>query len=213
MLAFERDFQQQGYTHVAGIDEAGRGPLAGPVVAAACLLPTGWMLPQVNDSKQLSPQLRKRLYEQILEDERVLFGVGVVHAAEIDRINIYQATIAAMLQAVSALCQQPDFLLVDGMPLKHPTIPSLKIIRGDQRSLSIAAASIIAKETRDELMREYHQLWPDYGFGQHMGYGTPQHLAALELKGPCPIHRMTFAPVKHMACSNANSDLQEESLC
>jgi ribonuclease HII len=198
MLAFEEEAYQRGFCRVAGIDEAGRGPLAGPVVAAACLLPHGWMLPQVNDSKKLSPQLRRHLYEQIVADESVFFGIGIVDAAEVDRINIYQATIEAMLIAVSALDCQPDYLLVDGMPLKHSSIPSEKIIKGDQRSLSIAAASIIAKETRDQRMKEYHQQWPEYGFSQHMGYGTPQHLEALKKCGPCPIHRYTFAPIRQV---------------
>lgn len=196
MLAYEEEAYQKGYQLIAGIDEAGRGPLAGPVVAAACILPKGLLIPQVNDSKKLTPKVRERLFERLTTDPTILYAVGIIHAPEIDRVNIYQATIQAMWQAVHQLSSFPDCLLVDGMRLPNPPMTCVKIIKGDQLSLSIAAASIIAKETRDRLMREYHQQWPQYGFEQHKGYGTAQHLAALEQHGPCSIHRYSFDPLK-----------------
>lgn len=196
MLMFEKEAYQQGYRILAGIDEAGRGPLAGPVVAAACILPKGLLIANVNDSKQLTPKTRERLFERLTTDSSIIFGVGIIESEEIDRINIYQATIRAMWQAVDQLATFPDCLLVDGMGLPHPVLPCKKIIKGDQLSQSIAAASIIAKETRDRLMRAYHQQWPLYGFDQHKGYGTAQHLEALDRFGPCPIHRRSFEPIK-----------------
>lgn len=196
LLVFERQVYQQGYRCVAGIDEAGRGPLAGPVVAAACILPQGLLIKGVDDSKKLSPKVREQLFEELMANPQIIYGVGIIDPEEIDRINIYQATIQAMLQAVNALDVPPDYLLVDGMNLIHSAIPSLKIIKGDQLSLSIAAASIIAKVTRDRLMQRFHQQWPMYGFEQHKGYGTALHLNALEQHGPCPIHRRSFEPVK-----------------
>lgn len=194
LLVYEQEARLKGYRHVAGIDEAGRGPLAGPVVAAACLIPEGLLVPGVDDSKKLTPAKRLALFERLTATTGIHYGVGVISHQEIDKINIYQATIQAMLQAVANLSVRPDFLLVDGMPLKHPDIPSQKIIKGDAKSLSIGAASIIAKETRDRLMIDYHLQWPQYGFDKHKGYGTPFHLAAIEKYGPCPIHRLTFAP-------------------
>ena len=198
MTLHEKQVRKQGYKLIVGIDEAGRGPLAGPVVAAACLLPKGFLIPGVDDSKKLTPLMRERLFEELSQDKRIIFGVGVVHHDEIDRINIYQATIAAMLQAVSGFPTVPDFLLVDGLNLPHPTIPSMKIIGGDGLSLQIAAASICAKVTRDRLMHEYHQQWPEYGFASHKGYGTAYHVEAIRKFGPCPIHRRSFEPIKSM---------------
>lgn len=196
MLAYEEEAYCKGYQCIAGVDEAGRGPLAGPVVAAACILPKGLLIPHVNDSKKLTSKVRERLFERLVTDPTILYAVGIIHAPEIDRVNIYQATILAMWQAVHQLGAQPDCLLVDGMNLPNASVSCVKIIKGDQLSLSIAAASIIAKETRDRLMRDYHQQWPAYGFEQHKGYGTAQHLAALEQHGPCPIHRYSFDPLK-----------------
>lgn len=193
---YENSVRQKGFLRVAGIDEAGRGPLAGPVVAAACIIPEGLLIPGVDDSKKLTPQVRFALFEQIKQEPQIVYGVGIVSPADIDRVNIYQATILAMLQAVEALREAPDFLLVDGMELKHPTIPCQKIIKGDTLSQSIGAASIIAKETRDKLMVEYDQKWPQYGFARHKGYGTQEHFDAINKYGACPIHRMTFEPLK-----------------
>jgi ribonuclease HII len=200
MLLYEEEAYQNGYRYVAGLDEAGRGPLAGPVVAAACILPKGMLIPHVNDSKKLTPKVRERLYERLTTDPTILYGVGVIESDEIDRVNIYQATILAMWQAVRRLTVSPDCLLVDGMRLPDPPVPCVKIIKGDQLSQSIAAASIIAKETRDRLMRAYHLKWPHYGFDQHKGYGTAQHLQALDHHGPCPIHRYSFDPLKTRWC-------------
>lgn len=196
MTTFEEAAYQQGYHKVAGLDEAGRGPLAGPVVAAACILPRSLLIPNVNDSKKLTPKIREQLFTRLTTDPRIIYGVGIIGSEDIDRLNIYQATIQAMLQAVNHLSVSPDYLLVDGLALPHPCLPAQKIIKGDQLSQSIAAASIIAKETRDRLMRAYDEQWPVYGFRQHKGYGTAQHLEAISLHGPCPIHRHSFEPMK-----------------
>jgi ribonuclease HII len=193
---YEEQARASGFQAIAGVDEAGRGPLAGPVVAAACLIPSGIYIPQVNDSKKLTPKLRKRLFDQITSDSRICYGIGFIDSAEIDRINIYQATIQAMLLAISKLTESPDYLLVDGLKLPHPSIPSLKIVKGDTLSQSIAAASILAKVTRDQMMLEYHAQWPHYGFDQHKGYCTSKHLEALKKHGPCEIHRRSFEPCK-----------------
>lgn len=193
---YEDEARQQGYQIIAGIDEAGRGPLAGPVVAAACIIPQGVLIPGVDDSKLLTCEERLALYQTITQDERICYGIGIIDSQTIDKINIFQATIAAMLLAVSQLSLVPHLLLVDGLKLPHPTIPAQKIIDGDALSQSIAAASIIAKETRDRLMIQLHQEWPLYGFHQHKGYGTEMHREALELHGPCPIHRRSFEPVR-----------------
>ncbi len=160
---FERAARLQGFVNVAGIDEAGRGPLAGPVVAAACLIPADLFIAGIDDSKKLSPKKRFDLFSQLTSNTQIKFGVGIISSTQIDAINIYQATIMAMLQAVANLSCNLDFLLVDGLHLPHPSIPTQKIIQGDQKSQSSAAASIIAKETRDSLMKEYHQEWPHYG--------------------------------------------------
>jgi ribonuclease HII len=200
---FEREARQKGFGLIAGVDEAGRGPLAGPVVAAACTIPEGTYFPGIDDSKKLTPKQRKILFEKITSDSNVQFGVGIVSHIEIDRINILQATIQAMLEALAKLCKQPQYILVDGLELKHGAVPCQKIVGGDGLSHSIAAASIIAKETRDRLMEEEHKKWPEYGFSSHKGYGTEKHLEALAKYGPCPIHRMTFAP---LAGLNAKRD-------
>ena len=191
----ERVARKKGFSLIAGIDEAGRGPLAGPVVAAACIIPTGIYFPGINDSKLLSPKVRLELFKLITAHPKIKYAVGIVCNKEIDRINILQASMRAMQEAVEKLIPQPDYLLVDGLTLPHP-IPNEKIIRGDQLSHSIAAASIIAKESRDRLMEQAHQEWPMYDFENNKGYGTEKHLKALETHGPCPIHRKTFAPVK-----------------
>lgn len=195
LTSYEQEARSQGFKSIAGIDEAGRGPLAGPVVAAACIIPDGLYFRHVNDSKQLTADMRDSLFSEITNHPDVVFGIGVVCQKEIDLVNIYQATIIAMLHAVAALAIHPDYLLVDGLKLPHPMIPSLKIIKGDTLSQSIAAASVIAKVTRDRLMHDYNAQWPQYGFKQHKGYATPQHLEAISVHGPCPLHRFTFSPM------------------
>lgn len=196
---FEKEAEKRGYKRIAGVDEAGRGPLAGPVVAAACVLPAGVFFPDIDDSKKLSPERRKESYRRLVEHSAVLYAVGVVEADIVDRINILQATFHAMCLAVVGLARTPDYVLVDGPQLPNFGIPAEGIIGGDGLSNSIAAASIIAKETRDRLMLEYHDKWPQYGFDQHKGYGTKAHLLAIEKEGPCPIHRMTFEPLRGYA--------------
>lgn len=207
MTEYERACYSKGYGKVAGIDEAGRGPLAGPVVAAACILPPGLLIPGVDDSKKLSPAQRRRLFEFITQHPGIHYAVGVVSEKIIDKINILEATKAAMLEAVEGLNSDPDYLLVDGLKLHHPKIPSEKIIKGDQLSLSIAAASIIAKVTRDEIMKQLHEKYPVYGFDKHAGYGTAFHREAIEKHGPCNAHRITFEPVKSwFACQSPSID-------
>ena len=193
-----------GDTHVAGVDEAGRGPLAGPVVAASLVLPDEWResgLPEeldgLNDSKQLSEKKRDRYFEFLQSYSPIDFHIAIVDAPEIDEINILQATYVAMVRAVDGLAKKPDYVLIDGnrIPPKLST-PSEAIVKGDSRSLSIAAASILAKVHRDRLMVEYDKQFLGYGFAKHKGYGTKAHLAAIEELGPCPIHRMSFAPIR-----------------
>lgn len=196
LMIFEKEARKKGFKQIAGVDEAGRGPLAGPVVAAACIIPEKLYIPGVNDSKKLSEKMRQELFEHLTTHKRIVYGVGIVAPEEIDRINIYQATIVAMLQAVANLSEVPDCLLVDGLQLPHPTLPVQKIIGGDASSFCIAAASIIAKVTRDRLMCAYHEHWPHYGFVKHKGYGTAMHLEALEKHGPCVVHRRSFEPLK-----------------
>lgn len=198
MAIYEKEARKQGYELVAGIDEAGRGPLAGPVVAAACILPTRFSILGIDDSKKLTPEKRAQLFRKITSHPQVIYGVGIVSVEVIDEINILQATIQAMLNAVNCLKNQPHLLLVDGLQLPHASIPCQKIIGGDALSLCIAAASIIAKETRDRLMIELDRQWPQYGFAIHKGYGTPKHVEALTEFGPCPLHRKSFAPVKSL---------------
>lgn len=196
--AEERAARAAGYACVCGIDEAGRGPLAGPVVAAAVVLPPGLALPGLNDSKKLTARRREALYTQLREDARVLIGVGLAAAAEIDRLNILRATHVAMARAVLSLPSTPDFCLIDGLPVPQFPLPQRALVKGDARCLSIAAASIVAKVTRDRLMQDLAQQYPGYGFEKHAGYGTAAHLAALRRLGPCPEHRRSFAPVAQL---------------
>lgn len=191
MSAYEIQAETEGYRQIAGIDEAGRGPLAGPVVAAAVILNPDKPVIGVNDSKKLSPQKRAALKVQI-EEKAVAVGVGIVDVETIDRINILEATRLAMKKAVEGLAVQPDLLLIDAVQLKEIAIPQKAIIKGDALSVSIAAASIIAKETRDAMMRAVDELYPEYGFASHKGYGTRQHMEAIRRLGPLPIHRRTF---------------------
>lgn len=199
LVKYEQAARLKGFQLIAGIDEAGRGPLAGPVVACACIIPSGLFFPGVNDSKQLTPKKRQELFLQITSNKNVSYAVAEISHIEIDHINIYQATIKAMKKAVDKLLHLPDYLLVDGMNIAHLDIPSEKIIQGDAKSQSIAAASIIAKEKRDQLMNEFHEMWPHYGFNEHKGYGTAKHMAAIQKYGPCPIHRLSFKPLKETA--------------
>lgn len=195
LLKIEQTARQQGACCIAGIDEAGRGPLAGPVVAAACVLPIGKIFLGINDSKKLSPNQRARIQKNLMQDPDVHYGIGVVSEQRIDEINILEATKEAMRLAVAQLPLRPDLLLVDGLYLEAG-IPCQKIIKGDSKSASIAAASILAKEYRDQLMQELHETYPEYGFDRHKGYGTALHLKALRRYGPCDCHRKSFAPVK-----------------
>ena len=194
LCAFEDEARQQGFKNIAGVDEAGRGPLAGPVVAGACLIPPDVFLPGIDDSKKLTAEEREHLYQLITTNPLIHYAVGIVDAEMIDKVNIYRATILAMIEAVNKLPIQPDFLLVDGMKLPHPTIPCKGIIKGDNLSQSIAAGAIVAKVTRDRIMHELHIQYPDYGFSRHKGYCTEVHLEAIDRLGPCPIHRKTFRP-------------------
>jgi len=195
---FEQEARRCGYRRIAGLDEAGRGPLAGPVVAAAVVLPFGCRLAGVDDSKQLSEAERERLYAVILATA-VAVGVGSADSCEIDSINILEATRLAMRRAVESLTPVPDFLLLDAVTLAGVAIPSRPIIKGDALSLSIAAASIVAKVTRDRIMTAYHDTFPRYNFLSHKGYCTEEHLRHLAEHGPCPIHRRSFAPVREAA--------------
>ncbi len=195
---FEREARRCGYRHIAGLDEAGRGPLAGPVVAAAVILPFACRLPGVDDSKLLSEAEREDLYAAIC-GKALAVGVGSADAAEIDALNILEATRLAMRRAIERLPARPDFLLLDALTIPGVPIPSRPIIKGDRLSLSIAAASIIAKVTRDRLMARYHEEYPRYNFRSHKGYCTEEHLQRLAEHGPCAIHRRTFAPVRDAA--------------
>ena len=194
MQVFERACYAQGHRLVAGIDEVGRGPLAGPVVSAAVILPENCEILGLNDSKQLSEKKRDALAEEI-KAQAVAIGIGIISPEEIDRVNIYQASKQAMIQAVARLSVQPDHLLIDAMQLDLP-LPQEKIIKVDARSVSIAAASIIAKVCRDQMMKDYHARYPYYGFDKNAGYGTKAHLDGLAEHGITPIPRKPFAPVK-----------------
>ena len=190
-LSFEIDVYRQGFTHIAGIDEAGRGCLAGPVVAAAVIFHAGYFIDGVDDSKKLSHARREYLFE-IIRVNAISIGVGIVDNKEIDKINIYNATINAMKMAVEDLAIHPDYLLIDAVPVKDLPIPQLPIIKGDTLSFTIASASIVAKVTRDRLMAGHHLSFPNYNFKAHKGYGTREHIERLRQFGPCSIHRSTF---------------------
>lgn len=197
LLFFERSSREAGYTCIAGLDEAGRGPLAGPVVAAAVVLPDGLLIPGLIDSKQVPEQERERLFEVILS-RAVCYGVGIADEQTIDEVNILQATIIAMERALQALNPQPDYLLLDAISLPRVLLPQKPLIKGDCRSHSIAAASILAKVTRDRMMMALHEKYPRYNFQKHKGYGTKEHLSLLREHGPCDAHRKTFNPVARM---------------
>lgn len=198
---YETNFYKQGYSMVAGIDEAGRGPLAGPVTIGCVILPLGCHLPNLNDSKKLTAKQREELYYLIKEKALAVYS-AVVDVEMIDKLNIYQATCLGMYSVIGGISPQPDAALVDAVPLPELTIPHQSLIGGDALSASIAAASIIAKVERDRIMDELDRVYPVYGFGQHKGYGTPEHLSALHTHGPCPQHRTTFEPVKSWRATN-----------
>lgn len=198
-FAYENALISRGFTRVAGVDEAGRGPLAGPVSAAAVILPHGFECPLLNDSKKLSKKLRELLYAEITNNLAIEWSVAMVEPEEIDRINILRATHLAMGRALSALSKAPDIALIDGMPVKGLAVPHEALVKGDGLSLSIAAASVIAKVTRDRIMAMIDKEFPQYGFIRHQGYGTREHLEALKNYGPCRHHRRTFKPISQLS--------------
>ena len=195
LYAYEKYWLSQGYGAIAGVDEAGRGPLAGPVVAGAVILPTGLEIPLLNDSKQVSAKRREILFE-VIREKAIAFSWSRVEPAEIDRLNIYQASRLAMMQALLQMGHSFDLVLSDAMPLPDLSVPCVPIIHGDALCATIAAASIVAKVVRDRIMEEMDAEYPAYGFRQHKGYGTVEHLKAIERYGPCAIHRQSFAPIK-----------------
>ena len=196
MLAYEKELYTQGIQLIAGVDEVGRGPLAGPVVAAAVILPKACKIPGLNDSKKIPKSKHKEIYEAVLQNA-IAIGIGVKDNHVIDQVNIYEATKLAMMEAIGQLEPQPQHLLIDAMKLDLP-ISQPSIIKGDANSLSIAAASIVAKVTRDQMMEKFDREYPGYDFAQNAGYGTAKHLAGLDQLGVTPIHRRSFEPVKSM---------------
>ncbi len=202
-LSHECELWKQGLSRVAGVDEAGCGPLAGPVVAAAVVFPKEWLdagLPSkfrgLNDSKQLKEDAREKFFELIQSHPEIHFAISVVDVETIDRINIRQAAWQGMNRALDELQPRPEHVLVDGLRIRWLAYPQTPLVQGDARSYSIAAASVLAKVTRDRIMRELDKQFPGYGFAGHKGYSTPQHFAAIEKLGPCPVHRKSFAPIK-----------------
>jgi len=193
MYKEEKEIRARGFELIAGVDEAGRGPLAGPVVAAAVIFSSDYKNNRINDSKKLSPVERERLFIEI-KNSCLSYAIGIVGWKQIDEMGILEAAKLAMRQAVLKLDPQPDFVVTDAVALNITGIPQKAIIKGDEKVFSVAAASIIAKVTRDHLMINYHKKYPNYGFDQHMGYGTEIHIKAIEKNGPCPIHRLTFSP-------------------
>ena len=197
LLRLERKLRAEGFLYIAGVDEAGRGPLAGPVMAAAVCFPPGAGVPRVFDSKQISPAGRLEMREAILAVPGVQYFVAEGSVEDIDRYNILQTNDRTMRKAVLALARV-DFLLIDGRPVPHMPYPAQAVIKGDAKSASIAAASILAKTVRDERMDELDKLYPEYGFAENRGYGTEAHLEAIRKYGPCPVHRKSFSPVREM---------------
>lgn len=204
---FESAAWRRGISRLAGVDEAGRGPLAGPVVAAAVVLAPGARIAGVDDSKRLLPEERQRLFA-LIQERAVGVGVGIVDHLTIDRINILQATRLAMGQALGALGMEPELVLTDFVTVPGLRCPQRNLVEGDRRSASVAAASIIAKVTRDRIMEEADREYPQYGFGRHKGYGTPEHRIALEQHGPCALHRRTFAGIWNQLALFSRSELQ-----
>ncbi len=202
MLEFERKLWGRGLKYVAGIDEAGRGPLAGPVVAAAVIFPEDIFIPLIDDSKKLTPETREDLYEAILWKARA-YGIGIATVEEIDELNILQASYLAMRRAIANLPVLPQYLLVDGRDFPENTIPCTPVVDGDELCFSIAAASILAKVTRDRIMCELDQKFPEYGFARHKGYATRAHLEAIERFGFSPVHRKSFHPKRFTECQTS----------
>ncbi|WAC18666.1 ribonuclease HII [Luteolibacter sp. SL250] len=197
-LSFENRHRKAGRLVIAGIDEAGRGPLAGPVTAAAVVLPARFRCKGLDDSKKLNAQKRREFYRELTGDSRVTWSVGMAEVSEIDSLNILRATHLAMRRAVEGLTAAPDHCLIDGLPVRDFPFAHEGIVKGDSLCLSIAAASVIAKVTRDELMGSLHEEFPQYGFARHQGYGTKDHLEALRIHGPCRHHRFSFQPVAQL---------------
>lgn len=193
---FEKEARLQGYRVIAGVDEAGRGPIAGPLVVAACILPGSLSFSGIDDSKKLSSTKREDLYKQIISHPDILFSIVIIEKEVIDQMNILRATLYGMQQAIAQLKIQPDFVLVDGNQCPDFPMQAREIIQGDALSYSIGAASILAKVKRDEIMLAYHEKWPEYAFAQHKGYPTAHHREVLMRLGPSPIHRESYAPVK-----------------
>ncbi len=206
LLEYETKYHALGYEYIAGTDEAGRGPLCGPVVAAAVILPKGYNLPGLNDSKQLSEKQREKFYKIIMA-EALSVGISVIDNNEIDRINILEASRKAMQEAINKLSIKPDFVLTDAMDIHTPN--HLAIIKGDAKSLSIAAASVIAKVTRDHIMYEYDKMYPEYEFAKHKGYPTKKHLAKLEMYGILNIYRKTYKPVQKFV-ERSNNEITQK---
>jgi ribonuclease HII len=193
---FENEARSFGYQKVAGVDEAGRGPLAGPLVVAACILPEKIPFLEINDSKKLSPKKREELYDRIIADSSIIYSIVIISPETIDEINILQSTMLGMQKAIEELSSIPDFVLVDGNRAPKFEVPSKAIVKGDSLSYSIGAASILAKVARDRIMIEYSEKWPEYGFSVHKGYPTKAHIEALNAHGPTSIHRKSYAPVQ-----------------
>lgn len=196
LLEYEKDLYKKGIELIAGVDEVGRGPLCGPVVACACILPKNYKLDGLNDSKKLTEKKREQLYE-VLVNESISYGIGIISPKRIDEVNIYQATKEAMYEAINNLNPKPEHVLIDAMPLDLD-VPSTSIIKGDAKSLSIAAASVIAKVTRDRMMIELDKKYPEYGFASHKGYPTKKHIEAVKQYGVLDFYRFTFSPISDL---------------
>lgn len=197
LYTFENECRANGYKLIAGVDEVGRGPLAGPVVVASVMLPKNFFIEKINDSKKLSEATREKIYDIIMENA-IAVNRAIIDEKTIDRVNIYQAAMNGMYEAIYGLNPKPDAVLIDAMPLESLDIYHQSIIKGDAKSASIAAASIVAKVERDRMMNEFDKIYPQYGFAKNKGYGTSEHLEALRKYGPCEIHRKSFEPIKSM---------------
>ena len=211
LYEFEEALYDNGFHNICGVDEAGRGPLAGPVVVAACILPPFLRIEGINDSKQLSAKKRSELYKIIVKNA-LAYKIVFISEKDIDELNIYQATKKGMLEAIEGLDITPDHVLIDAMPLSELKMPHTSIIHGDARCASVAAASILAKVTRDEYMEKMDIKYPNYGFKKHKGYPTKLHIEALEKYGPCPIHRKTYNPVSKYFSKQMFFDIEDESI-
>lgn len=205
LLAYEKELYQKGYTLICGVDEAGRGPLAGPVVAGAVILPKNYQLDGLNDSKQISEKKREKFFP-IIKKDAIAYGIGIVDAKTIDEINIYEASRLAMKKAIANMKIKPDFVLTDAMPIPNYEFPVQSIIHGDALSINIAAASVLAKVTRDHIMQEYDKEYPEYEFAHHKGYPTKRHLELLSIYGPTDIYRFTYRPVRVLIEKGGSSE-------